>query len=166
MDGRDRPTRRRGVALADAMIGGLMLAIGLSVVLTVAGRSMKMQMDGERQMTASWLADELLNMVVVEGPDNYRYVHDTRGRFDAPFDSYEFAVDVEDVGRGLPYRVTATVQWPMGRTYHSVTVETQIARRLLRPDEEEPPREPYERVDREARYAEEEEAALGGVSGG
>ena len=61
-----------------------------------------MQSSGEKQLTASWLADELLSMVLVEGPDNYPKRNDTSGRFTAPFEgfSFETAYGVSEQGDG------------------------------------------------------------------
>ncbi len=59
---------RRGVALMDAIVGGVMLGIGLAVILSLASRAMAMQANGAKQITAAWLADDLLAMVLVEGP--------------------------------------------------------------------------------------------------
>ena len=57
---RRRP--RRGFALMDVIVGGVMLGIGLAVVLTLASRAIASQAQGERQMVAAWLLDELLAM--------------------------------------------------------------------------------------------------------
>jgi hypothetical protein len=145
-------TPRRGLALADAIIGGIILSLGLSVVLTIASRSMAMHTDGEKRLVASWLADELLTMVLVEGPDNYAMLYDTSGTFAPPFEEFFFQVDIETPDRGMPYRVRATVAWGR-RDRDAVAVDTLIARRLGDPEQL---REPYEPVDREARYYEEE----------
>ena len=144
---------RRGIALMDAIIGGVILGIGLSVVLSITTRSMATHTDGEKRIVASWLADELLGMVLVEGPDNYPLMYDTAGRFDTPFEQYTFEVDIEDLGRGVPYRVSAYVRWN-DRTNDFVRVDTLIA--LKKGDEEDEIREPYEPVDRDARYYEDE----------
>ena len=59
----------RGLALIDVIIGSSMLAIGLAVIISMSSRSLIRQGDAERQITASWLADELLTMALVVGPD-------------------------------------------------------------------------------------------------
>ncbi len=154
---RRRRRARRGIALADAIIGGVILGIGLSAVLTVTTRSLSVQGDGESRLVASWLADELLNMVLVEEPDEYELVYDTSGRFDPPFNDFVFDVDIEQLGRGLPYHVSATVRWGSSdRSSDFVRVETYIALKIIREDELEPLREPLEEVDRDARYFEDE----------
>lgn len=150
---RRRARSRRGIALIDAIIGGVILGIGLSVMLTVTSRSLRMQADGEKRVTASWLADELLTMVLVEGPDNYPKRNDTSGRFTEPFDQFGFEVDIEYLGRGLPYRVNAVVSWS-DRPADAVRVESLIA---LRAGEPEQLREPFEPVDRLSRYYDEEQ---------
>ena len=145
---------RRGVALMDAILGGVMLGIGLAVILSLASRSVAMQTHGAKQITASWLADDLLSMVLVEGPVEYPRQYATHGRFDVPFENYEFSVDIEDIGLRQPFLVTATVRWPHGGDYRDVQVQTYIAERLGDPLQ---PRAPVEPIDRIARYYDDED---------
>ena len=140
--------RRRGVALLDALVGGAMLGVGLAVVLSVTSRSLSTQTDGEKRLAAAWLADELLTMVLVEGPDDYPLLYDTSGSFSSPFEEFTYDVGIESLGRGAPYRVSAVVRWT-DRERDAIRVETLIALRNGEPDQ---PREPLERVDRFARY--------------
>jgi Tfp pilus assembly protein PilV len=123
---RSRP-RRRGAALIDVIVGTIMLGIGLSVIVSLSSRSLAMQNDGERRMVAAWLADELLNHVLVEGPIEYRRNVDLRGEYAAPFEGYSYEVDIEDIGLNMPLRVTATVSWPSGRATQFVQVQTLLA---------------------------------------
>ncbi len=151
---RHAPAPRRGIALLDVIVGGVMLGIGLSVVLSVTSRSLATQSDGEKRLVASWLADGLLAMVLVEGPVEYPRRYHPRGEFAPPFDGFEFEIDIEAISVGEPYRVTATVRWPGGRDYREVSVETLIARRL---GDSFQPRAPADPVDRFARYYEDED---------
>jgi hypothetical protein len=151
---RRRP-RRRGLALAEALLGGVLLAAGMTVVMSLSVRAMRAQVSGEKRMVAAWLADDLLNMVVAEGPANYERTFDTRGAFEAPFEDYAFELILEDLGRGVPWRATAVVSWGE-RPEQSVIVETLVSVRL---GDEEPPREPFEEVDRDARWLDDEELA-------
>jgi len=146
--------RRRGFALLDVIVGGVMLGIGLSVVLSVTSRSLATQSDGEKRLVASWLVDGLLAMVLVEGPVEYPKHYHPSGEFAPPFDGFEFEIDIEDIGPSEPFRVTATVRWPGGRTYREVTAETFIAMRL---GDSFQPRAPAEPVDRFARYYDDED---------
>lgn len=143
-----RTTRRRGVALIDVILGGVLLAIGLAVVITLATRSLKSQTDGEKRLIASWLADEFLSMVLVEGPVNYPKLYDNHGRCDPPFDEFEYDVDIEDQGLNAPFRVTATIHWPSGGGSKSVQVQTLIAERGGDPYQPRAPLEPVDRLDR------------------
>ncbi len=146
---RGRPrSHRRGVALLDALVGGAMLGVGLAVVLSVTSRSLSTQADGEKRLAAAWLADELLTMVLVEGPDTYPMLYDTSGSFGSPFEAFTYDVGIESLGRGAPYRVSAVVRWA-DRERDAIRVETLIA---LRNGEPEQPREPFEPVDRLERY--------------
>jgi hypothetical protein len=150
---------RSGFALLDVILGSLILGIGLTVLLSISSRSLAMQNEGEHQMVASWLADEILSMVQVEGPVEYPRLHDTSGRFDSPFEMYSFDVDIEDQGIGEPYRVTAVVSWPHGPEMRFVEIETLLAAPEAPPD----PRQPLEPVDRTERwFGDEDESGKGG----
>jgi Tfp pilus assembly protein PilV len=139
---------RRGAALIDVIIGAIMLGIGLSVIISVSSRSLAMQNDGERRMVAAWLADELLNHVVIEGPEEYRRNVDLRGEYGAPFEGYSYEVQIEDIGLNMPFRVTVTVSWPSGRAMQQVQVQTLIAEKRGEMFEEHR-REPDVMLDRE-----------------
>lgn len=143
-----RPNSRKGFALMDVLIGGVMLGIGLAVTLSIASRSITAQSNGEKQMTAAWLLDELLSMVLVEGPVEFSHVQATRGKFDPPFDNYEFDVNLEDLGVGQPFLVTATVRWVMGHSTRQVQAQTYIALRNDEPYEDRLPLEPIDRISR------------------
>lgn len=151
-----RGAPRRGIALMDVIIAGILLAISLAVVISLCTRSLRMQTDGEKQLTASWLADELLAMVLVEGPLNYPKIHDTNGRCEYPFEEFEYDLAIEDQGQTLPYSVTATVTWPSGRGFKSIQAHTYIDDRRTEPEQEL--RVPAEPVDRDARWYPEEES--------
>lgn len=148
--------QRRGIALIDAIVGGTILGLSIAVIASTVGRALQAQTDGEKRMTAAWLADELLSMVLVKGPEEYPRSFDTSGEFEWPFSNYSFEVDIEELGGGLPYKCSAQVFWG-NESNQSVFVETYIA--LRQEDDEAPPREPLERVDRDARYFDEEEGA-------
>ena len=93
----------------DVIVGGVILGIGISAILSVTSRSLARQTDGEKRMVAAWLADELLNMVLVEGPVRYPQLYDTNGVFYEPFRDFAYDVNIEDQGIGVPFEVTATV---------------------------------------------------------
>ncbi len=156
--------RRRGVALADVMIGGVMLAIGLGVIISVTTRALAAQSEGQQQIIASWLIDETLNMVIVEGPAEYSRVHDLRGEFEPPFQDFSYDIVIDEAGGlGEAYRVGMTVFWPAGRDQREVYCETVIASRLGEPLQL---REPLMPLDREGRWlGEEQEPVDGGDEG-
>ena len=147
-------TSRRGIALIDALAGGMLLAIGIAVLLTIASRAIAAQADGERRLAAAWLADEALNLVLVEGPEAFKQLYDTNGRFDPPFEVFSYDIEIDDNGVGQPYTVTATVRWAHARHVRQLEVQTMIAERQ---GDEEQPRAPVEPVDREARWYDEDE---------
>jgi len=139
--------RRGGYALLDAMLGGLLLAVALTAVLSLAARSMQMERMGEEEVVAAALLDELLSMILVEGPVDYPKLHDTAGRFDAPFDQWEYEVLIEAQGLGDPWRVVASIRAPSGSHY---TCGTLMA---PRPEDTTPVvRRPPQRIEREDRY--------------
>lgn len=139
--------RRRGIALLDVIIGSVMLGVGLAVIISLSSRALARQTDGEKRLVASWLADELLSMVLVEGPTNYARQYDTTGRFYEPFDDYYYEVDIHDMGVDQPFLVTAIVGWyTSAYDGENVSVQTYIAERRGDPEQ---PRQPAERVDRE-----------------
>lgn len=145
---------RRGIALFDVIIGSAMLAVGLAVVISMSSRSLARQVNAEKQITASWLADEMLSMVLVVGPDDYAKTYPVVGRFDAPFDDFTYELEFEDESEFMPLQVIANVKWDAMGGEHHLEMETMIARRQGEPVE----RIPAEPVDREARYWDEIEA--------
>ncbi len=151
-----RSRSRRGFALMDVIVGGVMLGVGLGVVLTLASRALASQAQGERQLVAAWLLDELLAMVIVEGPVEFPHQHSTHGRFDPPFDGFEFDVNLENLGVGQPFRVTATVRWPRGREERQVQAQTYIAQRFVDPENPFEQRAPVEPIDRIGRWYDDE----------
>ena len=140
--------RRRGVALIDAVLGGVMLAVGLAVLLSLASRAVAMQTAGQKRIAAAWLVDELLSMVLVEGPDVYAQLHPMQGRFDPPFDAYSFNLDIEDIGLRKPMLVTATVRWPHGPGFREVQARTYMAQPQGEANRQRAPLEPIDRLGR------------------
>ncbi len=140
--------RHRGVALMDAIIGGVMLGVGLAVVVSLASRSIAIQAQSQHLLTAAWLVDELLAMVLVEGPQDYPKLYATSGRFEFPFEDYEYEVHIEDIGLRQPYKVTASVRWPHGDDFRQAQAQTYIAQRLGDPDQTRIPVEPIDRIAR------------------
>jgi Tfp pilus assembly protein PilV len=139
---------RRGLALLDVIVGSAMLAIGLAVVISMSSRSLSRQTNAEQQITASWLADEILSMILVVGPDEYAKAYPDQGRFQPPFETFHFEIDIEDESLYLPLRAVATVSWDAIGGAHSIHMETMIARR----HGEVVARVPAEPVNREERY--------------
>lgn len=137
--------RRRGFALVDAIIAGILLAVGLAAIVSLGSRALSLQQRGEREIVAASLLDELLSTVLMEGPADYVKLHPTSGRFDEPFAAFEFEVLVEDGSAGVPFKVTAIVRHESGDSF---LCETLIAPKLG--DEPDPPRAPLEPIDREA----------------
>ena len=140
--------RSRGFALLDAIVGGVLLGIGLAVTVSLASQSLGAQAHGRHQVTAAWLADELLAMVVVEGPVEYPNLHPRSGRFDPPFEQYQYDIEIDDIGLGKPFRVTAVVRWSGGRDERHIAAQTYIAERKGDPFQIRAPLEPIDRIER------------------
>ena len=145
-----RAPARRGFALVDAIIGGVILAIGLAALLSLSARALSMQQQGEVEIVGAHLVDEILSTVLTEGPQDFRDLYDTFGRFDEPFGNYEYEVSLDDRGIGMPWRVVATVRHV--QTGATFSAESMIADRGG--TEPNPARAPTEPIDRQARYEE------------
>lgn len=150
---------RRGFALMDAVIAGILLAIGLITVLSVGGQAMTMQRRGEVDVRAASALDELLAGVLTEGPEDFEKLHPLSGSFDfdSPYQDFQFTIEIEHGGAGVPARVVARVTHESGREY---LVETSIAEK--RGEQPDPTRTPTEPIDREARYEQKRQAREGG----
>ena len=83
---------RRGVALVEVILAALLLGIGLSVALSLASTSIAQQSLGEHNLVAAWLADEKMNLVLMEGPEKFLQNNLTNGQFEAPFEEYSFCL--------------------------------------------------------------------------
>ena len=149
---------RRGVALMDALIGGVLLGIGITALLSLSSRSISMQRDGERRLQAAWLADELMNTILVEGPDDYSKQFAASGRFDPPFEDFRYESRIDFQGERLPHEVTVTVTWLGGGGARRVVLDAEIAERKgeeARLDADpEISRRPRETLDRQQRWEE------------
>ncbi len=122
-------TNNRGVALLDVILAALMLGIGLSVTLSIASQSLRAEQTGERRLTASWLADEALAMVVAVGPSLYSQSEPTAGTFDPPFEIYEWTLEMNQPTDWGPWDVAANVSWQDRSGRMSVHIATKIAPR-------------------------------------
>ncbi len=146
---------RRGFTLVEVVIGTIILGIGLAVVMSISSRAMINQTRGERMIVASWLADELLAMVLVEGPDTYLSRRSLEGAFEGAFEEYTYSLQIDYFSDVEPYRVTATVGWPPYDEASLVEVQTWIAARQGEA-EHMPDRAPDEPIDRMRRYYDDE----------
>jgi len=144
---RTRRPRPRGFALLDVLVGGILLSIALVSVMGVASQAMRSQILGEEMQRASMMLDEVLEEVLMVGPERFRASFPLEGeRPEWPGITYELRIEAP--GRDSnPYRVTATARWVSGGRERSIVIPTMIA--PLRGDEPDPEREPEEVVDRD-----------------
>ena len=146
------PPHARGFTLIEVIIAGVILAIGMTALLTLTSRALSMQRRGEHKIIAAALLDETLGSVLTEGPHDYPRIHSTSGPCDPPFEDWSYDVDIEDSVGVDPFRVLATVTAPNGTQFEC---ETLIAPKLGEvPD---PDRMPPEPIDREGRWLEMED---------
>ena len=91
----------------DAVIAGVLLSIGMVAVLGVGGQAMVLQRRGELDVRAAAAMDELLSMVLTEGPVDFEDLHPTSGRFewDSPYDGFEYSINISQGGAGIPAHV-------------------------------------------------------------
>ena len=139
-----RSRRRRGFALMDVMVGGVLMGIGLVAIVGLGERALRGQIRGEDMSRAALLLDELLAEVLMNGPDSYESRFPTSGTCESPYDGFDYELTIEDQGVGMPYVVNATVWWNDGLQTESVV--TWMAARLG--EEPDPERAPEERVER------------------
>lgn len=142
-----RTRTKRAFILADVLVAAVLLAIALSVIVSMSGSALSSQAMGEQISTAASLADEQLNLVLLRGPDDYASRYTAEGPCEAPFEMYRYKLEFEDGEAGNPYAVTARIEWNSPRGPQSIRVETRIAPRLG--DEADPERRPEESVLRE-----------------
>jgi hypothetical protein len=144
-----RHASRRGWALIDVIVGGVILGIGLAAVVSIAERSLAMQQRSERELVAGQLLDGLLAEVLAVGVVDWSLARPSAGNFEAPFDEWTWELDIDKQGLGDPYRVLAVARDRRGAEFR---VETLMA---PRPEGfEEPDRAPEMPIDRQARYDE------------
>jgi type II secretory pathway pseudopilin PulG len=140
---------RRGWALVDVIVGGVILGIGLATVISIAERSLAMQQRSERELVAAQLLDGILAEVLSVGVVEWDLTRAPTGSFDAPFEAWEWELRIDKQGTGDPYRVLATARHADGAEFR---VETLVA---PRPENtEEPQRAPTAPIDRQGRYDE------------
>lgn len=123
-----RPARRpRAIALVDALAAAVILSIALAAVVSIAGQAARSQRRGEDLQTAAMLADEALALVVARGVDDYAKRFPVAGRFDPPFDRFEFQLAIGAGTESTPFPVKATVTWESTGARQSLVVETALA---------------------------------------
>ncbi len=141
-----RPVRR-GFLLADVLLASVMLAVALSIFISMSGSALSVQHMGEQIGTAARLADEQLNLVLMRGPDTYASRFPIEGPCEAPFTDYRYRLDFADGESGIPYTVAVRIDWSSARGPQSILIETRIAPRLG--DDPDRDRQPEESVLRE-----------------
>lgn len=138
--------RRRGAMLIDAIIGAILLGVALASLVSLGGRAISAQGEGEHLRNAAMLIDERLNLILMSGVEGYLSRYELEGDCDPPFSRYRYRIDIGGGQSGEPYRVAVTISWNAGGRARSETVEALIA--PLLGDEPDPIRRPATVVDR------------------
>ncbi len=140
--------RRRGVLLADVLVATVIVGSALAVLMSMTGRALRAQAQGEQLRVAAMLLDEKLNLVLARGADDYASrFGDMEGVCEEPFQKFRYKIEITGSGSGgEAFTVVATVSWLDGATMRIETVETRIAPRLG--EEPDPDRRPEQSVER------------------
>lgn len=131
---------RSGVILVDVLVATVILGVSLMTLISMTGRALASQRQGEHLQTAAMLLDAQLNLVLAYGPDDYGTKHSLSGPCEPPFEHFRYEVELSGGQSGDAYRVVATVMWTDGGRPQSASVETMIAARLG--DDPDPERRP------------------------
>lgn len=157
----DRPLRR-GFALIDVVVAGIILAVALGALVSLSGRAVRSAQQSEELATAAMLADEQLQLVLSRGADDYAKQFPVEGACDEPFAAYTYRLEFSGgASAGEPYTVRATIFWgaPVklatssgpGGDARSLSIETLIAPRQIGADVEAyPSRRPEQPLQRGA----------------
>ena len=135
-----RRRQSRGVVLVDVLVATVLLGISLTVLISMTGRALASQRQGEQLQIAAMLLDQQLNLVLARGPDDYASSFETSGPCEVPFERFQYSLEFSGGESGDAYRVVATVSWADGGVLRSASVETMIAPRLG--DDPDPDRRP------------------------
>ncbi len=138
-------SRRRGIALLDAIVAAVILGVALAAIIGLANQAVISQATGERLAIAARLADEQLNLVLARGPDSYASRFKIDDACDAPFQDFRYQLAFTGGGSDV-YRVVCTISWPTGSGDRSIAIETMIAPRVG--DDPDPDRRPAAAVER------------------
>lgn len=143
-------SHRRGFALADVIVGAVILGVALAVVVGLAGQAITAQSKGRDLSVAAMLADEQLNLVLAHGPDDYVKRFKVEGPCDEPFADFSYKLDFSGGTGAEPYSVSATVTWARAWGPQQLTIRTLVASRLgagdTEPDPDRRPDAPVQRI--------------------
>lgn len=144
-----RPPDRRGFALADVIVGAVILGAALAVVVGLAGQAVTAQSKGRDLSLAAMLADEQLNLVLARGADDYAKRFPTQGSCDAPFEDFAYRLEFSGGIGAEPYSVAATILWSRAWGAQKLTIRTLVAPRTgagdTDPDPDRRPDAPVQR---------------------
>jgi Tfp pilus assembly protein PilV len=132
--------RRHGVVLVDVLVATIMLGVSLTILISLTGRALSTQRQGEQLQIAAMLLDTHLNLVLARGPDDYASRYPVEGPCEEPYTSFQYRLDFEEGEGGNAYRVIASVTWVDSGITRTETVETMMSPRIG--DDPDPDRRP------------------------
>lgn len=142
-----RAMGQRGFLLVDVIVGTVLLGVALGGILAVSTRALAMQREAADLRQAGMVADEVMSTIHAYGTEEYTQVLRPRGRAGAPFERFEYEVDVDTGGSGEPDVVNIRVRWQSATGQpRSFVLDALVAPRLG--DEPDPNRQPPEPIDR------------------
>lgn len=146
--GGGRHPGRAGFLLVDVLVAVVMLGVALAVMLSLTGRALTAQRQGENLQIAAMLIDEKLNLVLARGADNYASrFGDVDGQCDKPYQNFRYHIEISGGTGGDAYSVVCEVTWREAGKEQRESVETRIAPRLGDdPDPERRPETPVSRL--------------------
>ena len=118
--------RKNGFTLVEALVGSLILAIGAVVICGLSYRCMINNKRGLEYEQACRLLDECLDTVVAGKLAELIRTQRIEADFGDRHPNYSYVLEATEVENSQLQRVTATVQWMVGKQPYQVQATTLI----------------------------------------
>jgi type II secretory pathway pseudopilin PulG len=117
---------RRGFTLVEALVAGMILALGVAVIGTSVSRAYGSLSDARDERRAAMLLDELLTKIDLIGPARIASEGPRQGQFDDADERFSWSIDIQSRPQGHLYEVTVTLSWPSDGRHKSVRIQTYL----------------------------------------